>query len=151
MFILFMISIVIIFLFSGSIQESFIETFIPVTEPKQFIENCKIFVKNNNDVQNLLKVDGCNKDPISDISLATREAINKKISCKDLVSKEIVLNIDGSTWCDRVSQLDREQVKATTITELVEGPKFMEEQHKINFGTNYVANEKNNEKYASLI
>lgn len=132
-FMLFIVSIMIIIFFGESIQETFIETFIPVDEPKQFLENCKVLTRDSSNVQSLLNLDGCKQDPLLDISMGNRDAINKKMYCKDLVSKEIVLGLDSSSWCNRVSQVDREQIVNAPTTIMLEGPQFMEEQNKLYF------------------
>ncbi len=108
--IFFIIAIVIILLFSKNIHETFFETYIPVNNPKQFLEECKTITKESNNIQNFLKSDGCTQDNITNLKMSNRDLINKQLSCKDLVTKEIVIGLDKSSWCDRVNQIDETQI-----------------------------------------
>jgi hypothetical protein len=101
-FMMFIFSILIIFLFGNNIQETFVETFVPLVEPQQFIDNCKSISKESLNIKNLLKIDGCNTDPSLDLTLKNRDYINKKINCANLVSKDIALTFDNTSYCSGI-------------------------------------------------
>jgi hypothetical protein len=138
------IAIIIIFFLTGSNSNNekvFDEPFTAFNDPKMYSNSCKKLVKEKATVSKLLVDDGCDGLPTEDLKLSNREAINKKVSCKNLTSKKIMLDTEQPSWCDRVGQLEKSGIVSAGSPDMVpitpnpEGPGYIENQYMTNFGS----------------
>ncbi len=136
-FILLLVCLVVIFVLSGSVAETFVETFVS-NDPKGFVNGCNALIKEKVNVDSLIAAGGCaNLSGPEDQALQSRDSINKKMICKDLTSKKIMLASEQPSWCDRVGQSDKSGLvdPATYVPPTVlDGPEYMETQYSKVFG-----------------
>lgn len=136
-----LLAMVVIFVLIGNSTEEFvgIENFVSFNDPQIYADSCKGLIRENAIVLNLIAGNKCDADPSTDLVLLNRDSINKKVRCKNLTDKKIILGMEQPSWCGRVGQLD----KATIVVgapgivppALAEGPEYMQTQYTSNFGS----------------
>jgi len=137
-FLLLLVCLVVIFLLSGNVTETFVETFVS-NDPKSFINGCNSLIKEKANVDKLIGAGGCDNLSGPDVlAFTSRDSINKKRVCKDLTDKKIMLASEQPSWCDRVALADKAGLvdPATFISSTVlDGPEYMETQYSKTFGS----------------
>ncbi len=135
--VLFILCLVVIFVLSGNMSETFAETFVP-HDPKSFVDGCNALVREKANVDKLIGAAGCADVPNpADILLPNRDLINKKRICKDLTDKKIMLASEQPSWCDRVGQADKSGLvdpNAYVPPAVLDGSEYMETQYSKIFG-----------------
>lgn len=156
-----LVAIAIIFYFNYSNSKSFEETFTTgltnFNDPSMYLNSCKALVKDKLIVNKLASDNGCDKPIIQDLVLPNRYNINKKITCRDFTEKKIMLETEQPSWCDRVGQVERDQITKTlvpapgpaSVGSNPEGPEYMQTQYSTIFGS-LLPNESRHKSYVSF-
>jgi hypothetical protein len=82
--------------------------------------------------------------------------INKKLSCKNLTDKNIMLGTEQPSWCDRVGQVERAGILLAGSPSTVppnsnpEGAGYIESQYVTNFGS-LLPNNISGDNYVSFV
>lgn len=148
-----LIAMVVIFVLFGNATEAFVEGFGSFNDTQQYINSCKSLVKEKAIVDKLISDDKCDAGPIGDFVLPNRDSMNKKLGCKNLTDKKIMLQSEQPSWCGRLGQLDQAKmvVGAPGIVPpaLSQGVDYMETQYTSIFGS-LAPNDVGSSAYASF-
>jgi hypothetical protein len=143
------VALVIILYFSGLNSGSFESFTTGVTEfndPLIYSKACKSMVKQKSQVSELERIYQCDQTNPRDLLLSSRDGVNKKMACKNLLDKQLMLGTEQPSWCSRVEQVERDSIvnvkpapgpaptPAATLASL-EGPEYMQTQYTSNFGS----------------
>jgi len=139
---------------SKTFEETFTTGLTSFNDPSMYLNSCKALVKDKVIVNKLARDDGCDKPVLQDLFLTNRYSINKKIACRDFTNKKIMLETEQPSWCDRVSQVDRDQITKNSVLAPApasnpQGPEYMQTQYSSIFGP-LLPNESNNKSYVSF-
>ena len=104
-FVFLLIAIVIIYMMPPN--EYFTEKFVVFNDQQVYVETCKKLIEEKTNVTNLLISEECDINTKQDVNMSNRDIINKKIKCKNIIDKIIMLNNEQPSWCGRVEQLDQ--------------------------------------------
>ena len=132
----------------GSFQEAFTTGVTEFNNPNFFVDSCKALIKEKSQVAKLAQDDGCNKPGVLDLVLPNRDSINKKIACKNLTDKKIMLDMEQPSWCDRAGGAIAQAPAPVAVTNS-EGPEYMQTQYTTVFGS-LLPNESNSRTYVGF-
>lgn len=138
---MFLVALIIVYLLCNKVNEPFVQ----FNDPKMFINSCLATTLEKEKVSKLLNSNNCDIFN-NEIRLSNRDLVNKKIRCKNLLDKKIVLDLDQPNICNRVAQIDKAGmfVNQKTVTNILEGPEFLQ-SHATDFMPNT-----NKKDYVSL-
>jgi hypothetical protein len=101
---------------SKSFEETFTTGLTNFNDPLMYLNSCKDLVKYKSIVNKLASHNGCDNSIMQDLILPNRFNINKKINCRDFIEKKIMLETEQRSWCDRISQVERDQITMTPVS-----------------------------------
>lgn len=141
------------FLANPSLSEPFVS--IPPIgffDPQMYLNSCKGLTKESSTVNGLLVSNGCDDPETKNLILRNRDQVNKKIGCKNLTDKKIMLDQEKPSWCGRVDQGERNKIYSSPASGpspvYYEGAGWIENQYQTNFAP-LLPNEKSG-KYSNF-